>query len=223
MIGRRDRGEPDSRARLVMLQAPEGAAANAYRLALTTVLPDEHAADAPRRMMVVAVDASADGPIATANLAVAAAATGARTVLVDCNLRRPRLHALLGVENVRGLSTIAGGSEPAGCLVPTDVAGLAVLPAGPSSSGGVDVLARQNVSDAVKAATTDADLVLISCAPFSEGPDAILVSRWIDTAILVLSGRGTRRADGTRAKEQLERAGVHILGAIFFRDGPGAR
>jgi protein-tyrosine kinase len=223
VIGRRDRGEPDSRARVVMLQDPDGAAANAFRLALSNVLPRDRDGQTARRTLVVAVDSRADGPIATANLAVAAAGAGIRTILIDGNVRHPRLHALLGVANDRGLSTIGGADAATTGVVPTDVAGLALIPAGPPSSGGVDLLARPAVGDAVAAATAAADLVLVSCVAFLDGPDAILISRWVDSAILVVGARGTRRTDGTRAKEQLERAGVIILGALFYGESRGVR
>ncbi len=218
MIGKRDRGAPDHRARLVMLQAPESPAANAYRLVLPTILPAEPDGG-PRRTLVVAVETSADGAVAAANLGVAAAAAGARTVVVDCNLRAPRLHTWLGVENERGLSSLLGTDKPAALVAATNVAGLCLLPAGSPASGGLDLLARPALGDAVRTATADADLVLVSCAALSESSDAILVASWVDSAILVIGARGTKRQDAARARDQLERAGVRILGALFFREG----
>ena len=217
MIGKRGRPEPDARKALVMVGEPDGAAASAYRVALQSVLPGDHEAGGPRRTIVVAVDNGTDGAVATANLGVAAAAAGARTILIDANVHEPRLHALFGTPNDHGLSTLAGQASTS--VIPTRVPGLALIPSGALSSDGTDVLARTAVAEAVRAVTTDSDLVLVSCPPLAEGPDAILVSRWVDTAIMIVSSRGTRRSDATRAKEQLERAGVRILGAMLYREG----
>ncbi len=218
MIGKHDRGAPDHRARLVMLQDPDSRAENAYRLVLPTLLPAEHDV-APRRTLVAAVDATADGAVAAANLGVAAAAAGARTVVVDCNLRSPRLHALLGVENDRGLSDLLAADHPAGLVATTKVAGLSVLPAGAATSNEVDLLARPALANAIRIATADADLVLFTCASLAESSDAVLVAGWTECAILLLGARQTRRQDATRAKAQIERAGARILGALVFHEG----
>jgi Mrp family chromosome partitioning ATPase len=57
--------------------------------------------------------------------------------------------------------------------------------------------------------------VLVSCAPFSDGPDALLIARWVDGTLLVLGANSTRREDAAAAKSQLERAGARILGAVL--------
>jgi non-specific protein-tyrosine kinase len=161
------------------------------------------------------VDRSADGAVAVANLGVAAAASGTHTVVVDADLRNPRLHALLGTSNEHGVSSVGARTEFAACLQATNVPGLLVLPAGAATGAAADILASPVLSETMRASTADAELVLISCAPLSEGPDALMIARWVDGTILVLGADGTRRENAVAAKEQLERAGGRLAGAVL--------
>jgi non-specific protein-tyrosine kinase len=197
-----------------MLRAPESPAANAYRMVLSS-LQGADGQGARGRYLVAAVDQTANGAVAVANLGIAAAASGIRTLIVDADLRHPRLHALLGTSNERGVSAPGAGAEAGACLQSTAVAGLMVLPAGPAIPVAADTLASPALSESLRDTTGDAELVLVSSAPLSDGPDGFVVARWVDGTILVLGANRTRREVAVWAREQLERAGARVVGAVL--------
>lgn len=208
------RRPPGARRDLVMLRAPESPAANAYRVALQQ-LQQTALREGRARFLVVGVEGSADAAAAVANIGVAAARVATRIVLVDADTREPRLHNLLGVDGT-------GGPQPrdvgAGFAVQeTHVPGLCLMAAGQFATGSVDVLANPAFAEALRQATACADLVLVTSAPVLTGADATLVACLVDGAILVVSADGTRREDAERAREQIERAGAPVIGAVFAR------
>jgi non-specific protein-tyrosine kinase len=135
-------------ADLIMLTAASSPAAEAYRTLRTNLMFSS--VEKPITAFVVASAANADDKSATAaNLAVAFAQAGHRTVLVDADLRRPQQHMLWDIEGVRGLSTMmtddAALSSPP--LVPTGVDKLHLLPAGAQPGNPADLLSSQRMSD----------------------------------------------------------------------------
>jgi Mrp family chromosome partitioning ATPase len=197
----------------VLLRAPQSAAANAYRLALHGI---QTVAREQQRCcyLIVAVDGSADGAMVTANLGVAAALSGLRTILVDANLGQPRLHALFNLGNESGVTTLhdQAGAQP--CLQSAGVGELLLLPTGPRLEGSPD-LVSPTLAEGLRQVTAGADLVLVSSAPLLTAPDAALLASWVTGIVLVLRPNRTRQEALRRARHQLERLGSRLVGVIL--------
>src|SRR5262249_13114143 len=131
---------PVDNADLVTLANPRSPVAEAFRTLRTNV--QLSSLDRPVRSLLVTSASSEEGKSTTlANLGVTFAQGGVRTLLVDCDLRRPALHTLFGVVNERGLTSMLlaeeGGPSP---IVATPVEGLRLLPCGPPPPNPSEVL-----------------------------------------------------------------------------------
>ncbi len=107
----------------------------------------------------------------TSNLAVSIAQTGRKVLLVDCDLRRPNVHKLLGISNDVGLSDVIGGEmEPWDAIQQTETTNLWSLPSGPLPANPAELLTSAMFEEFVKVAREKFDYVLLDCPPFWPWP-----------------------------------------------------
>jgi len=147
------------------------------------------------------------------NLAVSLATNNKRVVLIDANLRSPRLHEIFDLSNERGLtSTLAEGIPP---WLQRDKTGLSVLTSGPSENDPPALLESNRMAKLLEFLKKDFDFILIDSPPLLAGPDAALLASIAEGTIIVLSAGRTSMEDAQRAKKILERAHAKILGVVL--------
>ncbi len=168
----------------------------------------------------VAVIAPGPGNVCSAlaaNLAVAFAQLGERTLLIDANLRAPSQHLLFGVEAQVGLvDCIKRGEDLDNAL--TRVPGLSCLSllcAGDRPPNPQELLGRVSFGYLMETALGNYDVVIVDTPPIRQCADAQLVASRTRGAILAIKRHDTRLADVIRAKAQLESAGISLLGAVL--------
>ena len=170
----------------------------------------------PLRSMLVSSTAPGEGKSTTlANLGVINAQAGKRVILLDCDLRRPKLHELLGVSNNVGVSTAL--LEPDGDLPlqDTEVDNLQVMTAGPLPPNPADLLASKRMDTLLEQLTAQADLVLLDAPPVTAATDAALLATKVEGVLLVVSAGHTKREDAERAKDLLEKVNANVVGAVL--------
>src|SRR5262249_60326938 len=129
--GPRGRARRDARDELPVVREPWSRVAEAFRSMRTAVLFSTSSTP-PKVILITSATAAEGKTVASLNLAGALAESGARVLLVDADLRRPRCHASLGVGGERGLSTwLAGGTDLEELVCPVTAGGFFLVPAGP--------------------------------------------------------------------------------------------
>jgi protein-tyrosine kinase len=170
-----------------------------------------------RVLAVIEPRAGNGGSSLAANLAVAFAQLGERTLLLDANLRAPLQHKLFGVEPQYGLvDCIKRGEilEQALVQVP-GFSCLSLLCAGERPPNPQELLGHVSFGYLMEAALGTYDVVIVDTPPIRECADAQLVASRARGAILSIKRHITRLADLMRVKSQLESAGVSLLGAVI--------
>jgi non-specific protein-tyrosine kinase len=152
---------------------------------------------------------------ALANLAVTLAQGGKRTIVVDCDLRRPSQHDIWGIAREPGLTTMVLEGLKEAPLVEVGIENLKVLTSGPLPSNPADLLGAPRMDEIVEQLKKKADMVLFDAPPVIAVTDATLLAAKLDGVLLVLRARSTRRDHAERAKELLERVGVRIVGTVL--------
>jgi len=201
---------------VISLADPHSGAAEAYRRVRTSLLAI--GLEQPASMVQLTSPFSAEGKTTTvANLGVALALSGARVVIVCCDLRRPRLHTLFGLSNNVGITSILSGqTTPAEALqdVP-EVRGLRVLASGPQPPNPSEVLAQPRTATMLRSLLNVCDVVLLDCPPTLPVTDAVVVARWVDATVVVASAGVTKQAALAETLEQLEQGHAHIAGLVL--------
>lgn len=210
---------------LITLKDPHSAAAEAFRTLRTNVI--FASLEQPLQTLLVTSAAPEEGKSTTlANLAVVMAQGGRRTILVDCDLRRPKQHEIFGVPTAPGFSdwmlgaAAAGDSDSAPETVACGVDGLRLLPAGAPAPNPADLLTSPRIGSLVSSLKSQADFVLFDAPPLLAVSDAALLAANLDGALLVVSAGHTRRDHAQRAKELLEKIHVRLVGAVLTNATP---
>lgn len=174
------------------------------------------------RLVVSSAEPSDGKTTVAANLAVSFAQAGKRTLVIDADLRRPGMTALMNMKGRPGVTDILvtgdDAKETADRLVrATAVSGLDVIPAGPRRSDSAELLAGRAFVDLLAWADSRYDQVLIDCPPVLAVSDAQIVGRLVDGVMLVVSPEKNHRRLVSRACESFRSAGVHVFGVVANR------
>jgi receptor protein-tyrosine kinase len=159
----------------------------------------------------------------TANLAVALARSGASTIAVEADLRRPRLAEILGIQvTTDGLTNVLVGnarvSEAVGRIplgAEDDGAGrLAFLPSGPLPPNPSELLSSEQMRDLLAELTGEFDYVLIDSPPLLAVADALELARLADGVLLVVRRSEATTDEAREVHALVERLGLHLLGTV---------
>lgn len=215
--------------------------AESYRTIRTNLLYSE--ANGRRKTYIISSPAPEEGKSVTAaNLAITMAQAGLQVLLVDADLRRPKIHEIFGLENSVGLSSLLLGdplSEGDGdtseqptdktsgllkaCLQKTSIRRLSVITSGFTPANPTEILGStlmQRWGD-VFYASTNVDVILFDSPPCLMMADSsVLAAAVKGDVVLVLDSGHTRRAGAIRAKEQFSRLGITIRGVVVNRINP---
>jgi len=172
--------------------------------------------DEPPRSVAITSCRQGEGKSTCAlNLATVVALAGKSVLLVDCDLRRPGIHALLGLPNEVGLTTVASGRTPLESAVQnTAIPGLRVLSSGPIPSNAPELFESRGGRAALSAAMRSAEFVVMDCPPALGLADAHAVAALCDATLLVVACDGTKKRQLARAGRSLAGAGGRLLGLI---------
>jgi capsular exopolysaccharide synthesis family protein len=201
---------------LVTISSPRSPISEAYRTLRTNL--QFVSLDKPLRSLLVTSPGAQEGKSTTlANLAVTIAQGEKRVILVDCDLRRPTLHKLLGLENKPGLTTMMldeeAMSDPP--LQETVVPGLQLLASGPLPPSPADLLGSRRMDGVLELLTERADMVLLDAPPVVAASDAAVLATKVDGVLLVVSAGQTKRDSVQAAKTRLEKVNANLIGSVL--------
>jgi protein-tyrosine kinase len=151
-----------------------------------------------------------------ANLAASMSQRGGRVLLIDADLRRPRLHRLFGLRNAAGLATMLEGRADYRCLrVVPQVPGLHLLSAGASGGHPLELLERPELALVLQQLRLRFAQIVVDTAASESGPDATVVASCCDASVLVARRHKTRTADARRLVDALALAGKPVAGVAL--------
>jgi capsular exopolysaccharide synthesis family protein len=168
------------------------------------------------RLVMVTSAVSGEGKTTLAgHLATSLARAGRRTLLVDCDLRRPSAHQLFEAVPHPGLSEVLLGEVPAADAVQnTAVPGLWLLPAGQWDRAVLRALAGEELQKVFAALRQHYDFVLIDSHPVLQAADSLLIGLHVDAVILSLMRDLSRMPRVSTACQRLADLGIPVLGAV---------
>jgi succinoglycan biosynthesis transport protein ExoP len=150
------------------------------------------------------------------NLAIVCAQAGQSVILIDCDLRRPTIHELVGVSNERGLSNfLRGEGEVVSFVQRTAIPKLQVLTAGNMPMSEIGVLAGDKIRNMLDDLKQRYDLVLIDAPPVLGISDGSIIAREVDYVILVIQHRRYPREISLRAKRAIEEVHGNCVGMVL--------
>jgi succinoglycan biosynthesis transport protein ExoP len=191
--------------------------AESFRTVRTNVLfsvPE----DGHKSVLVTSTAPSEGKSLIASNLAIALAQAGNRTVIIDCDMRKPRIHEIFGQKQEPGLSSlIVGNAKGADTVLKTRVPNLWIMPAGPHPPNPAELLGSPRFRDVLASMTTHFDWVILDSPPVMAVTDATLLSNLAGGVLFVIGSERISRHAAREALEQLASAKGTILGAVLNR------
>jgi capsular exopolysaccharide synthesis family protein len=200
---------------LVAAQDLRSSSSEAYRTLRTNLIFSQSIQSL--RTLVVTSSVPSEGKTTTAaNLAVTFAQQGMRVLVVDCDLRKARLHTVFNVPREPGLTQLLLGYDTRENVVrDTTVPGLQVITAGTLPPNPAELLGGERMRDTLAALSQDYDLVLLDTPPLLAAADASVLGRLTDGVVIVVRAGHTERGAAEQALQQLRAVGAHVVGAVL--------
>ena len=190
-------------------------ALEAYR-SLRTALLLSHSGMPPQVIMVTSAIPNEGKSTTVVNTAIALAQTGARTLIVDLDMRRSSIGDAFGIVAEQGMSTyLSGISDISSQIHETGLPNLFILPAGPAAPNPAELIGSEKMATGIQLLREHFDYVVIDSPPALELADALVSSTYTDGVILVARGGKTPRKAVLKTAEHLTNVGAKLLGVLI--------
>ena len=192
------------------------------RTNVTFMSPD----DPPQSILITSPGPQEGKTLTSTNFAIAMAQSGLDTLLVDTDLRRPRVHKALGLEKEPGLSGLVTGdvNSVASAVQPCSIKNLSALTAGEVPPNPSELLHSNTFESIYSELCQNFDRLIFDSPPLAAVSDALILSQIVDGVLLITEFGSTRRETLRRSLDQLHGIGAPLLGAVINdikAEGPG--
>jgi succinoglycan biosynthesis transport protein ExoP len=212
----------DSRVEMIAFRQKTSLLAESFRTTLTSILfSRRNSEDRPRLLVLTSASPKEGKTTVVCNLGISLAEINQRVLVIDGDMRRPRLHSVFDVENTHGLSDLLLEKAPlstakleAACTQ-TLVPGLHVLPSGNSRHHASSLLHSPRLAELLKLARERFDTVVVDTPPMVNIADSRVVARFADALILIVRSGVTTRDAAQLAKARFAEDGTPVLGTIL--------
>jgi len=206
---------PQQRDGLLISDSPKSHAAENYRM-LWTNIQFGRRQDKFKNVMVTSGGMGEGKTTTVVNLGIAAAQMESKVLLVDSDLRRPKIHKLLKFPNRVGLSDVLlKDVDPREVVIESQVPGLWVMPSGKMPSNVIGLLSSQKMKNVITTLGQHFDVVFYDSPPVMGVSDASVMAGLVDRVLLVVDFRKFPRRLAMRAKKSLENVGGQLLGTVI--------
>ena len=189
-------------------------ALEAYR-SLRTALLLSHSGNPPQAILVTSALPGEGKSTTVANIAVALAQTGSRTVIIDLDMRQPKLAEAFGISAEQGMSTfLSGNSDISSQIHETGVPNLFLVPSGPKAPNPGELISSEQMFTGLLLVRESFTYVVIDSPPILELSDALAASPHVDGVILVAKGAKTSRKTVQQAANSLLQVGAKLFGVL---------
>jgi capsular exopolysaccharide synthesis family protein len=192
--------------------------AETYRQLRTSILLST-AGRAPKTLLVTSSQASEGKTTNAVNVAYTLTQTGAKVLIIDADMRRPRLHSIFQMDNSRGLSTVLSSemteAEVLSIIPQYENTGVYVLPSGPLPPNPSELLSSEAMRRLIDMLDDVFTHIVIDSPPITLVTDSVIVGSMVDGVLLVVQGDRTSRDMVRRSQRLLYEVGARIFGVIL--------
>lgn len=153
----------------------------------------------------------------SSNLAASFAQADKKVLIIDCDLRKGRLHRIFGVPNTEGLSNLLASNlrNFAKYIKPTKISNLDIITCGTYPPSPSELLASKKNKRLIEVLCDYYDIIIFDGAPIGGLADSVILSSLVDETLIVVKDADTTKADFATAKDSLDKVGAKVAGAVF--------
>jgi len=214
-----DREEPDLPSSPLLISADtRSSLAEAYRHLRTSILLST-AGHAPKSLLVTSSMPSEGKTTTATNIAISLAQTGARVLVIDADMRLPRLHSIFAFENGTGLSTVLASDFneeiSMAAIRRHEKTNLFVMTSGPIPPNPAELLGSEQMSRLLALLQSRFTHVIIDSPPITSFTDGVLIASIVDGVILVVHAGKSSRQVVRRSKQLLQEISAKVFGVVL--------
>ena len=201
---------------LLFYNNPKGLFSESIRT-LRTNLQFSLAANEANMVMITSSVPGEGKSFISANLGIAFSMTNLKVLLVDCDMRKGRLHNIFKVDNEIGLSNLLLDDikNYKKYIKKTEIENVSILPIGIIPPNPSELLNSEKFKNLLDILKENYDLVILDTPPIGSVADSLIIAKYVDEAVIVTSHKSTPMEELNETKKALESTGVKIAGVII--------
>ena len=196
---------------------PNSVASESFKTVRTNILFSSDGEGAVQDFVITSPGQKEGKTTTACNLAITFSKIGQKVLLIDGDLRKPRLHEVFSLDNSKGLGDVMmDGADLvlSGGVAKTDIENLYILPAGPANPRPSETLGSDDMKELINKARKDFDLILIDTPPVISFTDAAILAGFVGGVIIIVEGGRTVRSALSKAERTLRNVKAKITGVI---------
>ncbi len=175
----------------MIIREPQSVYAESYKTVRTAVMLSS-SVKPPKNLLITSMGPDEGKTVTSVNLAITIARSGYSVLLIDSDLRKPRIHTIFGLNNLSGLSTFLAGATPnIKTVFKTPFTNLTVIPAGPVPPNPSELLGSNRMKEMIKILDQSFDILIFDSPPLLTVSDSLILSRLLDGTIIVIKAGKT--------------------------------
>ncbi len=210
-----EKGAEGAGGDLITSYDPKAMASESFRGIRTGILFSS--VDTPPKVILITSAGPSEGKtICIANVAVTMAQAGSKVIILDCDMRRPRVHHIFGLPRENGMSSLMiGKNELKDVIIPTGIENLDIIPSGPVPPNPAEIIGSQKMTALIEELKTRYDRILIDSPPITAVTDSMLLASMSDGVVLIIKAGVTARQVVKNGLEQLKSVNANLMGAVL--------
>ena len=202
-------------ADMITVHSPKSTASESFRGIRTGLLFSSVEND-PRVILVTSAEPAEGKTLCAANLAVTMAQSGSRVAIIDCDMRRPKMHTVFQIDRNTGVSNVMTGARDLSEVVYNNgIPNLSVVPCGPIPPNPSELLGSKRMAEFIEELKGSYERVIIDSPPLTAVTDSAVLAQVCDGVVMVVRAGVTTRHAVQNAVSQLKSLNVRILGALL--------
>jgi len=211
-------GEDEPHSPLLISADPRSSLAEAYRHLRTSILLST-AGHAPKSLLITSSLPSEGKTTTATNTAISLAQTGAKVLIIDADMRRPRLHSVFNIGNGEGLSTLLASEltddEITATVKQDEKTKLYLLTSGPIPPNPAELIGSEQMATLLRMLQNRFTHVVVDSPPIASFTDGVLIASMVDGVILVVHAGKSSRQVVRRSRQLLHEIGAKIFGVVL--------
>ncbi|CAN2045708.1 polysaccharide biosynthesis transport protein [Candidatus Magnetomoraceae bacterium gMMP-1] len=200
---------------LITLHSPKSTASESYRGIRTSILFSS-ADEAPKTILITSAGPGEGKTLTSTNLAIAMAQAGTKVALIDCDMRKPKIHKVFKIGREIGMSSILiREGKMKGAINHTQIPNLDLIPCGPIPPNPSEIIGSSRMYNLLNVLKKHYGRIIIDSPPITAVTDATVLAKFVDGVILVINAGETPRQVVQNGLGQLQSVNAHILGAVL--------
>jgi succinoglycan biosynthesis transport protein ExoP len=218
LVGATEAEDENPQSPLLISGDSRSSLAEAYRHLRTSILLSS-AGHAPRSLLISSSLPSEGKSTIASNTAISLAQTGAKVLIIDADMRRPRLHAIFNMKNGAGLSSLLASeltdSDVNAAINQDDRTKLFVMTSGPIPPNPAELIGSEQMVSLLRILNSKFTHIIIDSPPIASFTDGVLIASMVDGVILVVHAGKSSRQVVKRSRQMLQEIGAKIFGVVL--------